>query len=65
MVWEGCSSVKVKMRVSDEMDFFEERTAFVQVLFWRKVGRGSVDSEETSELSCSTRREASSREPIW
>lgn len=65
MVCSSCSRAKLKMRVSDEMDFLEERMALVHCLVWRKVGRGVVDSEGVvSAESWRTRRETSSREPM-
>lgn len=66
MACSSCSREKLNMRVSDEIDFLEERMALAHCLDWRNVGRGVVDSEGVvSAGSWSTRREASSREPMW
>ena len=65
MIWSWCSNVNVKMRVSAETFFFLDKTALVQVLDWRKIGRGVVDSDGISPPSCRVAREASSREPMW
>lgn len=65
MVCSACSSSKLKMRVSDEMDFLDERIALVHCFDCRNVGRGELDSEGVvSAESWSSWREASSREPM-
>lgn len=52
--------------MSEEISFLEERTALVQFLGCKNMGRG-VDDLDESAGSPSRRalREASSREPMW
>lgn len=55
----------MKILVSEDISFLEDRRAFVQTLFWRKIGLGSADSVFVVSPSARTAREASSREPMW
>lgn len=55
----------MKIRVSEDIIFLADRRAFVQTLDWRKMGRGSVDSEGMFSGSARMAREAWSREPMW
>jgi len=58
------SRAKVKMRVSELIDFLFERSALDQILCWRKMGRGE-ESDEASSPSKRMCRERSSSEPMW
>ena len=64
MSWSLCSSVKEKIRVSDETCSLLERMALVHALDCRKMGRGSMESEEI-EPDARAVRETSSRVPMW
>lgn len=65
MTCVACSSVKVKMRVSNETLVLVVRMAFVHILDWRNIGRGSEEVVVRSSGSARMLRDCSSKEPIW
>ena len=65
-LWASCSSLKVKIRVSDETETLAWSSALCQTLVSRKTGRGEEEPEGASgSPSERMRREASSNEPMW
>lgn len=64
-VCEACSSVKVKMRVSQETEVLVWSSALVQARALRKVGRGVDEGVGVGEGAARARRDDSERLPMW